>query len=423
MIWVRYLPRNPRFDLRQCRTFTTGPTSIVNVRPVRIKRPWFKRFATSVLVYGVAFQLWTSLVYLQLEKSTLSDSSSGVPSAVLSDPRIIEGNKRNKKALEDEDEDEDVTFIPLSWPRLRPGELYKKSDPEWQTIQKYTNNAEKTSGLTKELEALVLAKLSLQPRFVRALGGKPLKVEESWLLAHTPFRAPPQYETIGLAIADDEIALVSKPIPREQGQLLTAALFPSAVASAMYAAGTVLWKRKVQRFQNYLGPEDRSTRAAITQLKKIDFQSDINPSTSVSLQSFADWEKSLSSGIVEEVEPSAASATTDTSRPQSQPDASRIPTVLSLMQGFSSQYKGSDFYLAYLTFRLHLMRNRALQRKVPPRGVFYISGPVGIKGPKGECRVEVLGEYDPTEKKWCSLMVDLKDLRQDNQKPLGYYRD
>ena len=75
-------------------------------------------------------------MYLRLEKSTLSDSSSGVPSAVLSETRIIEGNKRNKKALEDEDEDEDVTFIPLSWPRLRPGDLYKKSDPEWQEIQK-----------------------------------------------------------------------------------------------------------------------------------------------------------------------------------------------------------------------------------------------------------------------------------------------
>lgn len=44
---------------------------------------------------------------------------------------------------------------------------------------------------------MVLAKLSLHPRFVRALGGNPLKVEESWLLAHTPFRAPPQFETIG----------------------------------------------------------------------------------------------------------------------------------------------------------------------------------------------------------------------------------
>lgn len=205
--------------------------------------------------------------------------------------------------------------------------------------------------------------------------------------------------------------------------MLTAALFPSAVASAMYAAGTVFWKRKIQRFQNYLGPEDRSTRDALTQLKKINFQSDLNPSSSVSLQSFAEWEKSLSSGAVEEVDPTAVSATTNSSTPQSQSDGSRVPTVLSLMQGVSSQYKGSDFYLAYLTFSLHLMRNRALQRKVPPRGVFYISGPVGIKGPKGECRVEVLGEYDPAEKKWCSLMVDLKDLRQDGQNPLGYHRE
>lgn len=111
----------------------------------------FRRFATSVLVYGVAFQIWTSLVYSHLEKSTLGDSSSGVPSAVLSETRITEGNKRNRKTLDDdEDEDEDVTFIPLSWPRLRPGDLYKKSDPEWQAIQKHTNNAEKSSVLMSE---------------------------------------------------------------------------------------------------------------------------------------------------------------------------------------------------------------------------------------------------------------------------------
>lgn len=420
MIWVRYLPRNPRFDLRQCRTFATRPISIVNVRPVRIKRPWFKRFATSVLVYGVAFQLWTSLVYLQLEKSTLSDSSSSGPSGVLNDTRIIQGNK---KALDDEDEDDDATFIPLSWPLLRAGDLYKQSDPEWQNIQKYTKDAEKTKVLKKELEGLVLATLSLQPRFVRILGGTPLKVEGSWLIAQAPFRAPPQYETIGLAITDDEIALVSKPIPREQGHLLTAALFPSAVASAMYAAGTVLWKRKLQRFRTYFGTEDRSTQDALAKLKKIDYQSDLSPTTSVSLQSFTDWEKSLSSSPAEEVEPSAAPGTTNTASPPSQPDPSRLPSVLSLVQGFSSQYRNSDFYLAYLTFRLHLMRNRALQRKVPPRGVFYISGPIGIKGPGGQCRVEVLGEYDPAEKKWCSLMVDLKDLRKDGQMPLGYYRE
>jgi hypothetical protein len=125
--------------------------SISILKALNVARLIFsRRFATSVLVYGVAFQLWTSLVYLQLEKSTLSDSSSTGPSVVLSETRIIEGNKGNEKALDNEEEDEDGTFIPLSWPRLRPGELYKKSDPEWQAIQKYANNAEKTSVLMSE---------------------------------------------------------------------------------------------------------------------------------------------------------------------------------------------------------------------------------------------------------------------------------
>ncbi|EED15993.1 hypothetical protein TSTA_011080 [Talaromyces stipitatus ATCC 10500] len=418
MIWLRYLPRNPRY-LRQCRAFTTGSTRIVSV-PVRIRRPWFRRFATSVLAYGVAFHVWTTLVYLQLDGSTVSESASSGSPRALSEGRIIEGNGK----ILDDDEVEDASFIPLSWPRLRPGELYKGSDPEWKTFQEYARDKQKMDTLRKELQTLVLAKLSTQREFVHLLGGKPLRVSDSWLMVHCPYRAPPQYETLGLAIVDNEATLISKPIPREQGQLLTAALFPSAVASAVLAAGKVLWKRKVQRFKNYLGAdEERSTKEAIMKIKNMDIQSDMSPSTNVSLQNFADWEKSLSSGAAEEINRSAASGMSDTTRSQPQPDTSRTPKILSLMQSLSSQYKGSDFYVAYLAFNLHFKRNRALQRKVPPRGVFYLSGPIGIKGGKGECRVEVRGEYDPAEKKWCSLMVDLKDLRPYNQSPLGYHRE
>lgn len=188
----------------------------------------------------------------------------------------------------------------------------------------------------------------------------------------------------------------------------------------MLAAGTIFFKRKLQRMRAYLGTDDRASKAAITTIKTSDFEKDLKPSTNVNVQSFSDWEQSLSSGTVEEYNPPAAANTTN-SRPQADP--TRMPKILSLLQGVSAQYQQSDFYVAYLAFNLQLMRNRALQRKVPPRGVFYISGPLGIRGPRGECRLDVRGEYDPAEKKWHSLTAELRDIRQRQQSPLGFYRE
>ena len=80
---------------------------------------------------------------------------------------------------------------------------------------------------------------------------------------------------------------------------------------------------------------------------------------------------------------------------------------------------GSDFYLSFLAFRWRLNEYWAQESHTPRRGIFYITGPVGLKGPKGFCRVEVKGEYDPASSTWTAVNIQLKDLNVFKQRPLG----
>lgn len=80
---------------------------------------------------------------------------------------------------------------------------------------------------------------------------------------------------------------------------------------------------------------------------------------------------------------------------------------------------GSDFYLSLLAFRWRLNEYWAQASHTPRRGIFYVTGPVGLKGPKGFCRVEVKGEYDPASSTWTAVNIQLKDLNVFKQRPLG----
>ncbi|OKL56898.1 hypothetical protein UA08_07849 [Talaromyces atroroseus] len=410
MIWVRYLARNPRPILRQYRAFTTGGSRIVNVQPVKIKRPWFRRFATSVLVYGAAFNLWSSLLYSHLDGNTLADSEGN--SGGLGEG-IVDGGKE----AVDEDEEEDVTFIPLSWPRLRPGELYTGNDPEWNCFRDYAHDRKRLESLKRELEGVVLTRVSCHPKFKDLLGDN-MRIMRSWLFVQFPYRAPPHYETVGFEISDNEIVLKSKPIPDEQGRLILAALFPFTVTSAMGHAASAFFHRKLQRVKKSFGIDEDPTNDVIMSIKDMDVPSDLQPSNNISLSSYSEWEKSIAN-IIQETSPSTANTNTNTTHTQ----PSRLPKILSVMQMLPSQYQDSDLYVAYLTFKLHMMKHEMQQRNpISPRGVFYFNGPIGLVGSKGLCRLEVRGEYNPDKAEWSSITMKLKDFNFIRQEPLGYQR-
>lgn len=142
-------------------------------------------------------------MYSHLDGNALADSDSN--SGRLSEG-LVDGGE------EDLDE-EDVTFIPLTWPRLQPGELYNGTEEAWQGFRKYAKDFKRLDALkgectstlrrvweidswTDELQNIVCTRVSRHPHFRRLLGER-VRLTKSWLSIQFPYRAPPHYETLG----------------------------------------------------------------------------------------------------------------------------------------------------------------------------------------------------------------------------------
>ncbi|OGM39967.1 hypothetical protein ABOM_011251 [Aspergillus bombycis] len=408
MFRFRRLLPNPTFLFRISPPLSQT-SNLNNVRHVKFKRPWIRKFFTTFFIYGAAFHLWSSFVLLQFD-NTLDDSDAtqeALPGkAGVGENRKDETEGRLKNPASGTI-DSDPVFIPLGWPRLHKGELYAASDPEWQEFVKTSRDREKLQYLRDELASIVQKDASQSEVLSRVLGG-PLRVTGFWLVHHFPSRAPPDYGRSGLEFTDGGISWVSKPMSLEDGDRLRRCVQPLSVALAIKDAYMILVKRQLSRL-NITGLEQEQA-----------------PGTS-SLPSH----KTLSSELqpLDGLHPMHQSETQSTSPTGSQEGTLRDKggadlhhsLVISTLQRLPLPKfgPGSDLYAASLAFKMRLKDCWAQELHRPRRGAFYFIGPVGLKGPRGFCRVEVKGEYDPATASWSLVSMQLKDVSIFNQTALG----
>ncbi|KAJ5147714.1 hypothetical protein N7526_001066 [Penicillium atrosanguineum] len=261
--------------LRQ--TLAAPPT----VRHVRFRRPWLRSFFTKFFLYGAAFHLWTSFVLVRFDDDTHDDDSTLESSFEETGPHRP---PRDTEKLTDEESNKDTEdgapmFIPLTWSRLREGELYAASDPEWQAFVQLSKDRKKLQnlrGMSKNFETIVLsltvpdelASLVLESassRMSQLLGG-PLSLTGFWLVHQFPSRAPPEYLRSGyvhsgqmifsvlieqrLEITDEGVSWVTKPLDPDMGDRLQTFMKPVHVALAIKDAYFLLLMRQVKRLRN-----------------------------------------------------------------------------------------------------------------------------------------------------------------------------
>ena len=104
-----------------------------------------RRFVTSFIVYGAAFHIWSSFVFVRYDGETNTSQEPDSDRNIHQQRRIEKGYEKESDAddqLEVEDE-EGVYFVPLSLPLLRPGDFYAVSDPEWQEFARISRDTEK----------------------------------------------------------------------------------------------------------------------------------------------------------------------------------------------------------------------------------------------------------------------------------------
>ncbi|EAA66840.1 predicted protein [Aspergillus nidulans FGSC A4] len=80
---------------------------------------------------------------------------------------------------------------------------------------------------------------------------------------------------------------------------------------------------------------------------------------------------------------------------------------------------GSDLHDATQVFKKRIDECQRSDSRAYRQGIFFIRGPVGLKGSQGSCRIQVEGEYDPVASQWVSVSMHLNDLAFLSQKPLG----
>lgn len=201
-----------------------------------------------------------------------------------------------------------------------------------------------------------------------------------------------------IEFADDGVAWATRPIDPEIGDRLQAFMKPIHVALAIKDAYLVLFRRQIARFTG------QPTHSEVTSERRIVFSNN-----------------GLSPANHHEQSHLSPSSVEDSPGGLNQDETLHPSFIISSLQRLPlpDLGPGSDLHLASAAFQLRLKEYQTQVRRTPLRGTFFISGPVGLKGPNGFCRFEVRGEYDPAQREWRTVEMVLRDMNFRKQKPLG----
>ncbi|KAJ0420991.1 hypothetical protein BJY00DRAFT_282807, partial [Aspergillus carlsbadensis] len=378
-----------------------------SLRYVRVKRPWFRGIATKCLVFGVAIYAWSGFMLASYDDIL---QSAGLQKKT-SDSRT-RGNSGSDKTNQTTHEEQPLHdskgfFIPLGWPQLKEGKFYKASDTEWKTLVKVSKDKERVQALKDELASIVLAEAS-RSDLLSSMLGSPFTVSQIWLQPHWPLRAPPTYHRSGVFVTSNGVFWASYSMSHKASDRLHRSIRPFFVAHAVKDAYSVFWKRIVNKFNNS-SSDDEQALSLPDQTTKTLLPSDFK--TMDNLGETSGSETQLSS-------PSGSQGIPDQVDPNSRPHPSIFLSILQRLP-LPKPGPGSDFYAASLAFKQRLNESWANESRARHNGTFSISGPVGLRGSVGFCRIEVEGEYDPITSEWVSVSMRLKDMASFKQRPLG----
>lgn len=104
-----------------------------------------RSFFSKCLLYGAAYQLWSSFILVRFDDDTREIDAS--PESTPEATGLRRSPYRGEELLEDEEEIGAPLFVPLTWSWLEEGELYTASDPEWQEFVQISKDREKLKKL------------------------------------------------------------------------------------------------------------------------------------------------------------------------------------------------------------------------------------------------------------------------------------
>lgn len=257
--------------------------------------------------------------------------------------------------------------------------------------------------------------------------GKPIQPRKYWLDIDFPDGPPPEYERSGyvelryviiaikliftrLEIADEYIALTTRPVDPLQVSRLRAALWPSAIAVSVWSSYSTLWSLQVARARQLLGiqPKDKP---------------DSKPTGVIDLQQLASGEdteeKPSTAKAEQESETGNISAVPNPPSPNlSSPNASK-PDPKEKLQPLGLLSIFNDFRSALTSFKNSLSKTWRFPYAPPERGSVIISGLVELVGSEATCVLDVRAAFHPKENRFTTVGIGVRRLQARKQAPRG----
>ncbi|KAM4058619.1 hypothetical protein HRG_006425 [Hirsutella rhossiliensis] len=291
------------------------------------------------------------------------------------------------------DPDEPILFLPFPFmTKLVEQPPYKGSDPEWSTFIAVSKDQQLQKDIKRGLAETIRSAAAKNPQYIKALGGHDIKLRKYWLDILYPPRPPPKHYMSGIIVFDDGIYWGDRPIDSATAGSLSMALYPKAVAAAVWSFGNSLVKQTAHDVANALRLNPPTPPPEATDPQHVVLQTDANRVFEASVRSEASTGSTASS-----IQPAGDERLRNTSSSEGSGDP-RIQAALHAASGA-------------------LVKNWQQAPPLPNRGCIRVDGMVEIYGDTAILCVYVLASYDPKLKKYVGIQTGLKHLAQLKQRP------
>ncbi|KAL8785585.1 MAG: hypothetical protein Q9195_008571 [Heterodermia aff. obscurata] len=348
-------------------------------------------------------------------------------------PQELENTKDvEAKNAEEEEEDaeipeempEDALFIPLWFARKKPKTFYKGTDPEWQSFIDFSKDRKRSQFIRSawdlssvvifdELAGLIGRHMSSLKEMQSKLG-MPIETRKFWLDIDFPDGPPPEYERTGLEIADDYIALTTRPVDAIEVSRLQESLWPLPVAVSLWSSYSTLWSLQLARAKGLLGIKSGEQAPGASTPKMLDFQKLTEGDEDETSQSNANFDEGEETTNSESTPPPAPP-----SQAMSAADISKMSTAEQRLYKLGLRGAMQDLGAALHVFQHSLIRTWKMPKVPPERGSIIISGLVELVGSKATCVIDVRAAYHPKENRWVGVGIGVRRMQAKKQSPKG----
>ncbi|KAI5295124.1 hypothetical protein KEM52_002318 [Ascosphaera acerosa] len=154
-------------------------------------------------------------------------------------------------AEEDEDliDEEDVLFVPLTYPKLIPGEFYAGTDPEWLTFVHIARDRELLQQIKESLVQVAGNAATHNPTLAANLGDA-VQLMSYWIMHDFPYRAPPEYVRSGIEVGPDYVGWVTRVVTNEEASKIKQMYSFDRIRASVWQAWKIAAANRLLRVSN-----------------------------------------------------------------------------------------------------------------------------------------------------------------------------